>query len=890
MLSFHRLSVGTRLSALLTIVIALSLGLLALMIYRQSARDIETQVKAELVSSTRLMRQSVAMYDVTLTEGTQRLATVFDDMLPGGARTVDAANTVTIGEQATPTLHIGREVLNLNFDAVDRFAHATGGVATLFVRRGDDFIRITTSLRNKQNERVIGTLLDRKGKAYAALSQGKAFTGQAQLFGEQYMTHYQPLRDAAGEVIGALFVGRNYTQGLAALKSQVSSTTLGQDGYFLIVDMAPGERQGQVIAGPASAPANLATLVDAAQQPLLQQVLDGTQPSATLNLQDAKGQRSDYEVTAQRYAPWQWAVIGTQPRDAIDGPLDALMRNMLLFSLAVLVLCVAVVVIATRRMVSRPLAAVERVLADVAAGRLDNPIQVDREDEVGRLLASARQMRDDLRTRLERDHLIASEALRVRTALDDVSANVMIADAQRRIIYVNRPLQRMLTAVQDDLRRDLPHFDASALIDASIDQFHRHPEHQARMLEQLQSTHTAQVVIGGRTMRLVVNPVLGAAGERLGFVVEWADRTQEVQVEQEVARIVEAAAAGDLSGRIDTAGKQGFLLQLAQQLNHLLDNNADGLSRVSALLSALAQGDLTARMQGDLQGVFAQIRDDANATADQLAGIVHRIKESALAINAAATEIATGNGDLSRRTEQQAAALEETAASMEELTATVKQNADNADQANRLVQDAAGVATQGGEVVGRVVATMADIDGASKKIAEIISVIDGIAFQTNILALNAAVEAARAGEQGRGFAVVASEVRTLAQRSANAAKEIKHLIEDSVARIGAGAALAAEAGSTMQQVVGSVQRVTDIMSEITGASREQASGITQVNQTIVQMDESTQQNAALVEEATAGARAMEDQATQLVDAVAVFRLEQQEHLNTLLATARQAYH
>ncbi|MBZ3927065.1 chemotaxis protein [Xanthomonas citri pv. thirumalacharii] len=749
-------------------------------------------------------------------------------------------------------------------------------------------MRITTSLRNKQDERVIGTLLDRKGKAYTALSQGKSFTGQAQLFGEQYMTHYQPLRDAAGEVIGALFVGRNYTQGLAALKAQVSTTKLGQDGYFVIVDMAPGDHQGQVIAAPPGTPATLAALVPAEQQALLQAVLDGKQPSANLQLRDAKGASQAFEVTAQRYAPWQWAVIGAQPRSAIDGPLDALMGSMLLFSLVVLALCIAVVFIAARKMVPGPLLAVERVLGDVAAGRLDNPIEIDRHDELGRLLLNARTMRDDLRARLERDHLIASEALRVRTALDDVSTNVMIADAERRIIYVNRPLQRMLSEMQDVLRDDLPNFDATALSTTRIDQFHRNPE-QSRLLDQLKTTHTAQIEIGGRIVQEVVSPVVAATGERMGYVVEWSDRTQEVQVEQEVAHVVEAAAAGDLSERIDVRGKHGFLLLLAQQLNTLLDNNADGLSRVSALLSSLSQGDLTARMDGALQGVFATIRDDANATADQLAGIVRRIKDASLTINSAATEIATGNGDLSRRTEQQAAALEETAASMEELTATVKQNADNADQANRLVLDAAGVAAKGGDVVNRVVTTMADIDASSKKIAEIISVIDGIAFQTNILALNAAVEAARAGEQGRGFAVVASEVRTLAQRSAGAAKEIKHLIEDPVTRIGNGAALASEAGSTMQQVVTSVQRVTDIMGEITSASREQAAGITQVNQTVTQMDETTQQNAALVEEATAAARSMEDQAAQLVDAVAVFRLEPQDRLSTLLANARHAY-
>jgi len=265
------------------------------------------------------------------------------------------------------------------------------------------------------------------------------------------------------------------------------------------------------------------------------------------------------------------------------------------------------------------------------------------------------------------------------------------------------------------------------------------------------------------------------------------------------------------------------------------------------------------------------MRDDADTTVTQLTDIVGRIQQATDSINLAAGEIASGNSDLSRRTEQQAASLEETAASMEELTSTVRQNADHAVQANQLAAGAANVAEQGGQVVGQVVTTMAGIEAASKRIAEIISVIDGIAFQTNILALNAAVEAARAGEQGRGFAVVASEVRALAQRSAGAAKEIKQLIDDSVEQVAEGSALVQTAGRTMEEIVTGVRRVNDIMAEISAASKEQSAGIEQVNQTITQMDETTQQNAALVEEATAAARAMEEQAQHLGTAVAIFR-------------------
>jgi methyl-accepting chemotaxis protein len=290
----------------------------------------------------------------------------------------------------------------------------------------------------------------------------------------------------------------------------------------------------------------------------------------------------------------------------------------------------------------------------------------------------------------------------------------------------------------------------------------------------------------------------------------------------------------------------------------------------------VAQGDLTGQVRVQSKDEAGQLMAALKEMNDSLVRIVMQVRSGTDTIATASHEIAAGNQDLSSRTEQQASSLEETASSMEELTSTVKQNADNARQANSLARSASTVAVKGGAVVSQVVETMGSINASAKKISDIIGVIDGIAFQTNILALNAAVEAARAGEQGRGFAVVAGEVRTLAQRSAGAAKEIKELIEDSVDKVGAGTRLVDQAGVTMQEIVDSVKRVTDIMDEIAAASEEQTAGIEQINQAVNQMDEVTQQNAALVEEAAAAAEALQDQAGNLAQVVNLFKLEDME--------------
>ncbi len=284
------------------------------------------------------------------------------------------------------------------------------------------------------------------------------------------------------------------------------------------------------------------------------------------------------------------------------------------------------------------------------------------------------------------------------------------------------------------------------------------------------------------------------------------------------------------------------------------------------------EGDLTVPVNDTARDEFSPLLESLEGMRSSLTNVVGIVRENSDSVATASAEIAHGNNDLSARTEQQASAIEQTAASMEELSATVRQNADNARQANQLAMSASTVAIQGGEVVGRVVETMKGINDSSKKISDIIGVIDGIAFQTNILALNAAVEAARAGEQGRGFAVVASEVRSLAGRSAEAAKEIKALISDSVGRVEQGTQLVDQAGSTMNEVVTSIRRVTDIMGEISAASTEQSQGVSQVGDAITQMDQATQQNAALVEESAAAASSLQSQAQKLVQAVAVFKI------------------
>ncbi|WP_286069425.1 methyl-accepting chemotaxis protein [Stenotrophomonas sp. 57] len=356
-------------------------------------------------------------------------------------------------------------------------------------------------------------------------------------------------------------------------------------------------------------------------------------------------------------------------------------------------------------------------------------------------------------------------------------------------------------------------------------------------------------------------------------------------INAQIDELARAARAGDFSMRGDAAAFQYQFKAMVEHLNGMMASSQASIADVSDVLRAISHGDLTARMDGEYDGVFARMRDDANTTTAQLTGIVRGIQVAADSINNAAQELAAGNNDLSRRTEQQAANLEEAAASMEELTSTVRQNAELARQADSEAHAAGAAVRETEQAMAQMAAVMGEIDQSSARISEISTVIDGIAFQTNILALNAAVEAARAGEQGRGFAVVASEVRTLAQRAGVAAKEIKELIEDAAAKVKSGLAVTVESEAAIARVAQASSRTTQLMSDIAAASKEQAAGIEQVNEVVVQMDQVTQQNAALVEEATAASRALEEQAHALSTSVAVFQIEQDGAARAVVARA-----
>jgi methyl-accepting chemotaxis protein len=510
------------------------------------------------------------------------------------------------------------------------------------------------------------------------------------------------------------------------------------------------------------------------------------------------------------------------------------------------------------RSITRPLAQAIHTAEAVGAGRLDTAIHSSGRDETGQLMASLSKMQSALLERNETDSRAAAETMRIKNALDKCSTNVMIADANNQIIYMNETVAAMMQGNEAELRKSLPNFNARQLIGENVDVFHKNPAHQKSMLSALRTTHRTQITVGTLQFGLIANPIVDAKGNRVGTVVEWADRTAEVGVENEVASIVKAASEGNFTQRLEAQGKTGFFANLATGMNRLLDTSEQGLTDVADVLAAFAEGDLTKRIERDYEGLFGKVKESANSTAENLTRVMGEVRAAADALTGAANQVSATAQSLSQAASEQASSVEETTASIDVMSASITQNSDNAKVTNSMATKASKEATDGGSAVTQTVSAM-------KQIAQKISIVDDIAYQTNLLALNAAIEAARAGEHGKGFAVVAAEVRKLAERSQEAAKEIGDLAGNSVST-------AERAGKLLDEIVPSIQKTSELVEEIAAASQEQSQSVTQIGSAMGQLSKATQQNASASEELAATSEELSGQAEQLQQSVAFFNL------------------
>jgi methyl-accepting chemotaxis protein len=458
----------------------------------------------------------------------------------------------------------------------------------------------------------------------------------------------------------------------------------------------------------------------------------------------------------------------------------------------------------------------------------------------------------------ERELRAARENLRIRNALDKCSTNVMIANADNVIVYMNETVSAMMQRNESELRKVLPQFDARALVGQNIDIFHKNPAHQRGMLAALQGTYRTQIQVGTLYFSLAASPILNAEGQRLGTVVEWADRTGEVRAERELESLVQAAAHGEFSARLGTEGKSGFFAVLADGMNHVMENSERGLNEVADVLAAFAEGNLTRRMDGNYQGLFGKVKDSANATAENLARVLGEVRAASDALTGAANQVSATAQSLSQAASEQAASVEETTAQIDTMSASISQNSDNAKVTDGMATKTSKEAVEGGGAVSQTVTAM-------KQIAAKIGIVDDIAYQTNLLALNAAIEAARAGEHGKGFAVVAAEVRKLAERSQEAAKEIGELAGNSVTT-------AERAGKLLDEIVPSIQKTSELVQEIAAASAEQSESVVQIGGAMGQLSKATQQNASASEQLAATSEELSGQAEQLQQSIAFFKI------------------
>ena len=515
---------------------------------------------------------------------------------------------------------------------------------------------------------------------------------------------------------------------------------------------------------------------------------------------------------------------------------------------------------------TRPIETLARNMANIANGKIDgDDLPVTSNDELSQLAKSFNQMQHNLRSRIEQDARISAENHRVLQALDKATASIALANAAGELIYCNRACLQLFANAEQDFQKQYGDFCAQSLTGMCIT--HLCPQLE---IQNLGGERIFEFSVDTKQFKVIASPVFSDDEELTGIVLEWQDRTTEIQIEQEVQSIVSFASAGEFDHRISTDNTNGFFATLGESVNALVDVIEQITHDAIRVFGALSEGRLDQTIDYNYQGGFKRLKDDANTTVSSLTEVVTNIQASSQAVNAGAASISSGNKNLSQRTSEQESSLQDTAKNMDRINTTVQKTADNANQANQMALTARTQAIQGGKIVQDAIRAMREINNASTQISEIITVIDEIAFQTNLLALNASVEAARAGEHGRGFAVVAGEVRNLAGRSATAAKEIKELIENSAQKVNTGSEMVSHSGEALQEIVSCVESVTTIIGEIASVANQQSGDISVVHQSIERLQALTLQNTAMVQSAATASQDLGEQADSLNQLIAFF--------------------
>lgn len=469
------------------------------------------------------------------------------------------------------------------------------------------------------------------------------------------------------------------------------------------------------------------------------------------------------------------------------------------------------------------------------------------------------------------------QSQQLRDAMDRMQSNIMTIDADFNIVYMNNNMQSFLVAREAKLRNVLPDLDVTKAMGANIDIFHKNPMHQRHIVNSLTETNIAQIEIAGIHFELAMIPVFDRSGIRTSTLVEWKDLSEEVQLLDNVHQVVQEAKNGHLSKQIQLSEVDGIAKDLSTSINELLQSINSAVSEVVLVTTAMAKGDLTQTINNQYEGELGELKNSVNNSLSRVNSVVYSASNAAEVVDNTSSGVYKTSTDLADRIQQQAAAVEETSATMNQMNETIQNNTENANRASYVAQEVQTKASEGSEVMEQTIQAMSEIQESSQKISEIVTMIDSIAFQTNLLALNAAVEAARAGDHGRGFAVVAGEVRSLAQKSADAAKEITQLIDESVHRINHGTELASKSGDYLNTIVGSVDEMTQMMTGIAKASNEQAEGISQVNIAITEIDQSTQKNSSVIEQTTYASKELSRQAELLSDEMDYFKTNQTQH-------------